>query len=177
MLTVANSTISGNSAVITDGGGMICDCDGTVSNSTFQGNTAQGAGGGIINGGTLTVSNSTFQGNDSFSTGGGIDNRGALTISYSTFSGNVAHANASPGGGINNNGTSLTVSSSVFLSNNGPLASIASSCAGAITDGGYNISSDATCGFTAPSSLSSTDPMLEADRRQRRADPDDGPVP
>jgi hypothetical protein len=34
-------------------------------------------------------------------------------------------------------------------------------CAGAISDAGYNISDDATCGFSATGSLNNTDPQLD----------------
>ncbi len=46
----------------------------TVTNSTFTGNTATGNGGGIFNPyGTVTVTNSTFSGNSSNAGGGGIE--------------------------------------------------------------------------------------------------------
>jgi hypothetical protein len=98
-LTVSNSTLSGNS-----GGGISSGGTLTVSNSTLSGNS----GGGISNGGTSTVSNSTLSGN-----GFGISNAGTLTVSNSTLSGNTAYY-----GIINSYGT-LTVSNSTVSGNGG----------------------------------------------------------
>jgi hypothetical protein len=108
-LTVSNSTLSGNS------GGGIRNDNGvvTVSNSTLSGNSA-GSGGGIDNyGGTLTVSNSTLSGNSAYYYGGGIYNAfGTLTVSNSTFTAN----SASKGGGIYNFGM-MTVTNSTLSGN------------------------------------------------------------
>jgi methionine-rich copper-binding protein CopC len=96
MLTVSNSTFSGNSA--NDVGGAVFNAATlTVSNSTLSGNSAS-SGGGIENAGTLTLTNSTLAGNTVAYTGGGIDNEGTVTVSNCTISGNSAGAQ---GGGIN----------------------------------------------------------------------------
>jgi len=101
-LTVANSTISGNTA---QGRGGAIDSSGplTITNSTLRGNTAtNGArapiGGAISELGPLTITNSTFSGNTAISQGGAIVICGPLTIANSTISGNAAYAGA--GGGI-----------------------------------------------------------------------------
>ncbi len=111
-LTIANGT--------DNGGGIVNQGSLTVSNCTFSGNTAGGAGGAIFNdAGTLTVNNSTFSGNTSGpgGAGGGIfNNVGAqLTVNNSTFSGNTA----AYGGGIYNDnvGAQLTVNNSTFSGN------------------------------------------------------------
>jgi hypothetical protein len=94
-LTVTNSTVSGNSAVL--GGGIHNDStpltDGTLTleNSTVSGNFAA-TGGGISNSGlaTLAMTNSTVSGNEA-QAGGGIWNHvGTLTLTNSTVSGNSA---------------------------------------------------------------------------------------
>jgi CSLREA domain-containing protein len=130
ILTVTNSTISGNSA---ESGGAILNWGGTLSvtnssftfnnalsggalhniqttavvtNSTISGNNAEQIGGGIYNySGNLTITNSTFSGNYAANTGGGIySSAGAeedtVTITNSTLFGNTA----TKGGGIYNNG-------------------------------------------------------------------------
>jgi hypothetical protein len=74
-----------------------------------------------------------------------------LTISNSTLSGN----SASLGGGIENAGM-LTISNSIVA--NSPSGG---NCAGPITDGGNNLDSENTCGFTV-NALTNTDPMLGA---------------
>jgi len=98
-LTVAHSTISGNS-VGHDGGG-IYNAHGelTVTDSTISGNSTEYDGGGIYNDGTLTITNSTVSDNSaSRRYGGGIysDFLDTLTATTSTISGNLAWR----GGGI-----------------------------------------------------------------------------
>ena len=149
---VTDSTFSGNSAGGGVGGGGINSSFGstlTVSNSTFSGNSAV-FGGGIknTNGSTLTVSNSTFSGNSADLGGGGIDNAGTATVSNSTFSGNSSDLS---GGGIANFGAATLKNTIVANSKIPGLegTNTQSNCVGTITDGGYNLSSDKTCGFSA----------------------------
>jgi predicted outer membrane repeat protein len=186
-LTVTNSTFSGNSATGVGGGGITNTGPLTVINSTFSGNSATGVGGGIYSNGsgTLTVTNSTFSGNSaSDGDGGGIASggyggytMGMLTVTNSTFSGN----SASQGGGIWSYGT-LTVTNSTFSGNNAGASgggifnslgtvtltntivanSTYGNCAGSTTDGGHNLDSGTTCGFSsATGSLSNTNPLLD----------------
>ncbi|MDH4184161.1 MAG: CSLREA domain-containing protein [Nitrospinota bacterium] len=113
-LTISNSTFSGNTATNAGGGGVFVNA-GTlaISNSTFSGNTATNGGGGVSTGsGSSTISNSTFSGNTTSSGGGGVYARGVTTLSNSTFSGNKATS----GGGIYNSGT-LTVTNSAITGN------------------------------------------------------------
>ncbi|NJN79652.1 MAG: sortase [Anaerolineales bacterium] len=100
ILTITNSTLSGNSASI--GGGISNDLAlATITNSTLSGNSATTRGGGIDNTGTLTITNSTLSGNSTPLSGGGIYNNNTLTLTNSTLSGN----SAINGGGIYNIGT------------------------------------------------------------------------
>jgi len=187
-LTIVKSTISDNSAFL--GGGVGTETSGgtggkvTVKNSTFSGNSAGDSGGGLyILVATASVSNSTFSKN-SAPAGGGINNSNfsTLTVTNSTFSENSASNN---GGGITNGGTTLTVESSTFAANsaffggsirkvsdnsttlrNTILASAGANCAagpggGPPTDGGYNIDNGTSCGFSASTSKSTTDPKLD----------------
>jgi hypothetical protein len=99
VLTVTNSTLSGNSA---DYGGGIYNADGdlTVSNSTLSGNSATTSGGGIYNAdGALTVTNSTVSGNSATTSGGGIYNYSS-TLNYA----NTIIANSPIGGDCYNEG-------------------------------------------------------------------------
>jgi hypothetical protein len=111
-------------------------------------NSASDFGGGIFNdiGGTLTLTNSTFSGNSSTTLdGGAIVNGGMLTVTNSTFSGN----SASVVGGIfyfNGNVTLKgTILAREFVSGG--------NCANTITDAGYNVSDDNTCGFISGTSF------------------------
>ncbi len=168
VLNLQNVTIAHGS--IPNGGGGIGNSGTlTVTNCTFSGNSALNAGGGIANFGTLTVTNSTFSGNTAVEGGGIFNFAGTLTVTNSTFSGN----SAADGGGIGtfNSSATLTVTNSTFFGNtavhgggienfNGAttlkgtiLANEPSggNCdANTVTDAGYNISDDSTCGFTAP---------------------------
>jgi predicted outer membrane repeat protein len=85
IMTISNSTFSGNTVTNIDGGGIYNTGTLTVTNSTFSGNTVPnldgtrgGLGGAIYNSGTLTVTNSTFSGNSAATSGGGIYNTGTL---------------------------------------------------------------------------------------------------
>jgi predicted outer membrane repeat protein len=91
--SVYNSTFSGNRAAL--GGGIYNDYSAilTVQGSTLSGNSAPlsnglGLGGGIYNAGTATVTTCTVSANSAGSQGGGIYNGGTLTLSQSVFSGN-----------------------------------------------------------------------------------------
>jgi predicted outer membrane repeat protein len=152
-VTVSTSTFSGNSS--SSGGGAIYSNGGTVtvSTSTFSSNSASFGGGAVFNSGTLALSSSTFSGNSSDNFGGAIVNSSAestVTISDSTFSGNSARF----GGGIRNSGTATAKNTIIANSPAG------GNCAGTLSDEGGNLSSDATCGFSAGSSRNDVDPSL-----------------
>jgi uncharacterized repeat protein (TIGR01451 family) len=113
-LTVANSTISGNSA--SGAGGAICTQGSgtTITDTAFSGNSADSGGGIFVNAGFLTVTNSTFSENSAGGFGGGgIRNQGILTVTNATFSGN---STTGDGGGIRNAGVA-TVTNATFSGN------------------------------------------------------------
>ena len=116
VLTLTNTTLSGNSAASSYGGG-IYNNSGTVTltNTTISGNSAGNYGGGIGNSGTVTLTNTTISGNTVVYDGGGIWNSGTLTVTNTTISGNSAGNNAY-GGGIWNSGT-LTVTNTTLSGN------------------------------------------------------------
>ncbi|HEV3279066.1 MAG TPA: choice-of-anchor Q domain-containing protein [Terriglobia bacterium] len=159
VLTIINSTLSGNSA---EAGGAICNGGTlTISNSTFRGNVARlHSGGGIFNYGTLVINNSTFSGNAApGGLGGGIHNgqllgqAGTLVINNSTFSANAARDGA--GGGVSNlSGNTATLQNSIVANNAG------GNCRGTMTSDGYNLSSDGTCNFNNAGDLNNTGPKL-----------------
>src|SRR6185436_13780413 len=115
ILTLTNSTVSGNNAA-GGGGGILNDNGGTatLTNSTVSGNNAAGDGGGILNDNvsTLTLTNSTVSGNTTDDDGGGIvnDHASGATLTNSTVSGNDA---GDDGGGIRNFGTTNIFSSTI----------------------------------------------------------------
>jgi YVTN family beta-propeller protein len=155
-LAVTDSTVSGNSA--SDGAGIYSNGTlATVSDSTVSDNAASQDGGGIDSVGTasLTVTDSTFSLNSATSDGGAVDNAdnggsGTATITSSTFSENYA---STDGGSIDNGdngGTGTTNLGATILSG----APTGGECSGTVTDEGYNIDDDSSCGLTAPSSTS-----------------------
>jgi hypothetical protein len=118
-LTVANSTLSGNSTTNL-GGGIYNTGILTVTNSTLSGNSAPGnLGGGIYNTGILTVTNSTLSGNSAYN-GGGLYTTGPQTVAVtnSTFSGNQTAS----GSTINNSGNAgaLILANNIVSGNTAP---------------------------------------------------------
>jgi hypothetical protein len=157
VLSMMSSTISGNSANL--GGGLyMWGSPGVISNTTFSGNSTTYGGSGIYSyGGTLKIVNSTFVSNTASRTnghGGGINNWGTLTMINSTMAGNSAAEGASAYnydvGYARTILTNTIVGYSLFGSN----------CGGVIIDGGYNLDSGNTCGFTRTTSLTNTHPLL-----------------
>jgi len=107
-LTIANGYSSAGGGAILVSAGLL-----TVNNSTFSGNTSANCGGGIYNQFTATVGNSTFSGNTS-QFGGGICNAGVLTLTNSTLSGNTANVG---GGIYNRAGSTLTLTNNIVADN------------------------------------------------------------
>ncbi len=116
-LTLADSTISGNSASGSGGGGVFNDGAMILNNCTISGNTAtafQAAGGGLLNNGTMALTNCTITANsvtDYRVTGGGLNNNGGtLTLTNCTVTGNTAGAT----GRIINTNNFVTYGSGLF---------------------------------------------------------------
>jgi PKD domain len=177
-LNISNSIFANNNSA-NDGGGVLSFGTLNISTSIFANNNSARFGGGLYNeGATLNISTSTFA-NNSASFGGGFYNEGTVNISTSTFANNSASGS---GGSLENNGGTVNISNSTFANNSASFgsgldntstgtASISTSlfannsggnCAnGTITDQGYNLSSDNTCGFIASTSQQNTDPKLD----------------
>ena len=102
LLQIHNTTLSNNSAG-DDAGAIlnIADTNGTaiVSNCTISGNSAQSYGGGILDAAELTVSNTTFDGN-SANFGGSIAVGNPVTVTI----GNTVLNAGKMGGNIHNDG-------------------------------------------------------------------------
>jgi len=177
-----------NNDLHTPGGGPCCIAEGsgihnegelTMTNTTIEGNTANGGPGGFANDGTASVESSTISGN-SF---GGISNAGTLSLRNSTISGNFAgdSPDVAGYGGILNRGTleitnsTITGNTPTYTATGGILAltgavtvvnSIVAAngggqCAGAIRSLGHNLSNDASCGFNEPGDIEGLDALLE----------------
>jgi HYR domain len=192
-VSISNSTFANNSDPTGGGGGLYNDIGGTVSisNSTVANNSSPSSGGGLGNNrGTVSISNSTFSGN-SAGDGSGLDTfEGTVSISNSTFANNSA--SGSSGGGLYNNQGTVSISNSTFannsatgvqvggLSNNQGTMSIRGSivanntggnCFGGVSDQGYNLDSDGSCGFTGTGDLQNTNPQLDPNGLQNNGGP------
>jgi CSLREA domain-containing protein len=122
----------------------------SVTDSTFASNAATVAGGAISNdtiGSTLFVTNCTFSRNQADLRGGGIANESrnaSATVTNSTFFDNRS---VFGGGAIQQRSGTVSVKNSIFVHEPTSL-----NCAGAIEDGGYNLSDDHSCDFSAATS-------------------------
>ena len=116
VLTVTNSTITGNSALRRRiiGGGIFNDGTLTLIDTAISGNSAEW-GAGIYNTDTMTLERVTIDGNMSSNNGGGIYNDFGNTVSLTnvTISGNTSGNN---GGGIFTN-SSIDITNSTIASN------------------------------------------------------------
>lgn len=185
--TLVNNGASKYGGAIYNSGGNVTITDSTLSgNQVPTGNTSgtSGNGGAIYNAsGTLTVVRSTVSGNIG-SRGGGIFSISptgpvALSVTDSTFSGNSAGEggaiNVTLGGPVSIASSTIANNSASYMDAGGGVTAlvpvtIASSvvayngtgadCAGDITSGGYNLSSDASCDFIQPTDRQATDPLL-----------------
>ncbi len=150
MLTINNSTVTGNTA---DRGGGIFNAGSTtlsLSNSTISDNTAVDGGGMEIYG-TAALTNVTISGNTATGICGGILNEVIASLTNVTISGNTGH----PGGIRNDAGGSITLSNTIVAN-----SISGANCAGAVTSNSYNLSSDNTCSFHGTGDLNNTDPLL-----------------
>jgi hypothetical protein len=170
-LTLINSTLSGNSTVGGLGGNGGAGGSGGPGGIGIAGNGAAGPSGargiggagassfgaGIFNAGTLAQTNGTLSGNgvtagnggsgsisgaSGNAGGGGIFNSavGTTTLTNSTLSGNSASSlgGGAAGTGVLNAGAAVTSVNTI----------IGDGCSGTMMDGGGNIDTGATCGFT-----------------------------
>ncbi|MFN8564803.1 MAG: choice-of-anchor Q domain-containing protein [Anaerolineae bacterium] len=114
-LSLTNVGVVDNTATSSDGGGILNNGLLTVTDSTISGNSAAGWAGGIMNWGTLTVVNTTFAGNSGWVAGGIYNLNATATVIASIFTGNLS---AHRGGAIvNENGALLTVTNTTFADN------------------------------------------------------------
>ncbi|RYD21545.1 MAG: hypothetical protein EOP88_11010, partial [Verrucomicrobiaceae bacterium] len=119
-LTLINSVVSDNAASGTGGGIRTAGTALlTVVNSTLSGNTAT-SGGAIHSSATalVNIANSTLSANSATTgTGGGIANEGGLTILQSTV---VANTATTGGGGVASTGSTFTLGNTILATNTSP---------------------------------------------------------
>ena len=157
-VTVTDSTLSDNAATggtnTGGGGGILNDGNATVTDTTISHNSAADGGGGISNAAILSVTDSTLSDNNAGPAGGGIYNFGIrLTVTHATLSHNTAPAGE--GSGIYTRNGAVTLVATIVANSKGGLGCHVST--GTLTDGGYNLDDDGSCGFSSVNhSLSDT---------------------
>jgi hypothetical protein len=144
VLTLKNSTLSGNSASYY-GGGLENAGGGTVTiiGSTISGNSASVFGGGVINGaGPMTIVNSTIANNTAGYKGGGLFAEGATALINVTIAGN----SSSWGGGVYS--FVLTLKNSILADNHAFAQGGNCILENPIVSAGHNVSDDGTCALS-----------------------------
>ncbi len=113
--TDTNDTLTGNSAM--EGGAIYIYSTGTSTdtNNTYISNTAS-YGGAIFNENKSTITNSTFNNNSASSISGAICNTGTANITNSNFTGNTVTGNNGIAGAVGSDGT-LTMNCCNFSGN------------------------------------------------------------
>ncbi len=151
--TLQSSSIRNNTARA--GAGMFTNRPTTLDWTSVVSNTARLGGGAIVSYDDLTLRDSLISSNVGTLYTGGIDSYGVITITNSTISHNLGGSGHS--GGLASYGSGTSVNS--IVSNNTP---VNCSVTPALTSGGHNLSSDATCAanFTTAGDLNSTGPLL-----------------
>ncbi len=151
-LNIAATTFSENNGGTA--GGAIATSKQTTTNinsSTFVKNqlNAGGVGAGLTSDGGVIIANSTFteNGGDNVN-GGGIYSNGNVALINVTIANNRGY-------GILNVKT-LTLRNTIVAGNK------PDNCFNDLTDGGHNLDSGTTCGFTQRTSLNKTNPKLKA---------------
>jgi uncharacterized repeat protein (TIGR01451 family) len=138
--TIANSTITGNSA-FSDGGGLYSNGSNLViSGSTFNNNSA-GSGGAIWNDNTIALVNSTISGNSATSVGAALfHNGGTSRLSFVT----IAFNNSGEGPSVVNGTGMATLNIKNSIISNNTLGN----CGGIITALGFNLTESSCGSFT-----------------------------
>ncbi len=160
------------------GGGLCCLGGGAVTNCTFFTNTVAGGAGGTGGDGRV---NAGIGGNGGNGAGGGLYGTGLVSVVNCTFAncsalGGAAGANGSgagtllgsagvaQGGGLASGGGLFLVMNSMFSTNfvapTNSLGTNIYAVTGKITDGGYNLTTDASHLWTNSHTIKNTDPKV-----------------
>jgi CSLREA domain-containing protein/uncharacterized repeat protein (TIGR01451 family) len=174
-----NRTGNGNFGDGGRGGGIYNDGTLTLVNCTVNGNGtgdfisgfggSGGSGGGIFNDGTLNVTHSTVSGNQtgagggggSGGHGGGILNRGTTTLTGSTITGNSTGGPDASGGGVSQEGGTVTVRNTI-IAGNADSFGLGPDFFGTAASQGFNLvgNTAGSSGFTQPTDQTDVDPQL-----------------
>ncbi|HML23379.1 MAG TPA: Calx-beta domain-containing protein [Aggregatilinea sp.] len=178
-ISVTNCLFQGNSAT-QEGGAIFLTGLGsslTVDGSTLATNSAHSGGAILVEIGSATITRSSMIGNSAVNGGGLLTASADATavIAHSSLISNSATAYAAAVGGpylslLNstilynsgpssiykgNNASPITLAGTIVAHTLGGVNCVATSVFFPITDGGYNVADDASCGFTSPDSKNS----------------------
>ncbi len=133
-VTLNNSTVSGNSASSSQGGGIYLKSQSKMllNNSTVSDNSASSGGGVLSRSSQLTVVNSTITGNTVVGRGGGIysNQNSDASITNSTITGNSA---GQLGGGVAASSGRVYLTNNIIAGNQAPIRVEISNINGAAT--------------------------------------------
>jgi CSLREA domain-containing protein len=115
--TVTGNTASNGGGISNQRSGQLWLISSIFNNNSAQDKNINpvGNGGAVDNAGTVSITNSTFDGNSARANGGSIDNTGRMSITTSTI-GHTLRTDSLSGGGIYNSGI-LSINKSVLSSN------------------------------------------------------------
>ncbi len=152
---LVNSTFNGNSTCCL--GNLQNSSNGymSIDRSTFSSNFTSNNGGAIYNQGQLVIYSSTFWQNTATTGAAILSSGGSVSITSSTVLNNSTTGTG--GGGIKKTGGTISLLGDIVAGS----SALSGNCQGTMTDLGYNISDDSTCGFTATGSVNSS-PTLDA---------------
>ena len=133
-----------------DGGGVSVPGDAVLNGAAIFSNTSSSNGGGILNTGMLSLINTTVSGNGATGGGGLWNSGGTAVLTFTTVASNTA-------GGIHIQAGAVLVEDSLIAHN------ASGNCSGStLTSRGHNLELGDTCGLTATTDLTNTNPLLGA---------------
>jgi len=149
---------AGSAGANGDGGGIYSTGAVVMLNCTLFQNTAFG-GDGANFAGLPQTDGGAGRGGAIYASGGSV---GATNLSFFINAAEGGRGGVSRSDGVSQGGAIYVSTGAVATILNTILANSfpGSNCFGTLTDGGHNISSDASCNFTSAGSLNSTDPEL-----------------
>jgi hypothetical protein len=153
LFTICNTTLSANHTSGGDGGaGGITVTPQFTCEPRTNGHGGDAVGGAIANYGWFAATNATLWGN--LATGGTSTNQNPASTNWNCVT--------LPGNSGNRTGSTIAAMSGYLALANTIVANPAllDTCAGPVSDGGYNICSDGSAAFTAQGSMNNTDPRL-----------------
>jgi hypothetical protein len=147
LATVTGSTFTHDSAYI---GGAISafDSSATISDSTFSKDVSAAGAVGEVDGSLTMVNDTVVDDSASFGGGGVLGFGGLVSITDSTLDDDIAGSSFGGAAILLLDGATGNLAGTILANANPPSAGECSIEGATLTDGGYNLSDDSSCGFT-----------------------------